>query len=354
MVNQKWPGATQADQDAAAAADIMQLVDYLEAHYSNLISYYELGNELDLPTIPGTTTPLWTGAQYASCCDTVIKAIRAKYVGRKILIHGQTSYSTNPTWISSVAPNMTTVPDGIAIHVYYDYGFYIQDVATFATKNQYSAWGTLPVVVTEHARYDTCITQGGSCNAVDDSGGLAATSTADYTIMTMTSPMFAGSCYQAIEVAPWTVFHPDATNNTIYTSATYEALKALRKGLLADVTTTYASQNPKNNQNTASPYSYGGGYQMRHCSTTDGAGKTAIMGVNRDSIPVTFYFTWAAATSTLTFNETAHLDSCTDNSLANQTAYQMTTTSFPAASHRSGNVITFTVAPRSVFTYVTV
>lgn len=245
---------------------------------------YELGNELDWPSIS------WPAERYVARAKPVAEQIRQLDPSAKLLVLGKTApwdaNSRKPEWQgfdATVAHSLAGLSDGVTIHPYYD-GLPITAMEEYIDK-----LGALyrrhnpkhQVYVTEHARWPSIPAVGRwESNWYQASGSQGGVSTADFLLAMMGRPHVAAAMWHALGTrGPWQLIKWDSLNDTLYPSPTYWAMRVLRDAMLDDVVRVEPS--------LIKGGSYSGGYGARISAMSERQGqKISLMMVNRTSQPL--------------------------------------------------------------------
>lgn len=244
------------------------------------ISSFELGNEVDWEA-----ETKWSATEYVQRVLPLITAAKSKYPQIKFAAMGKTAPWSDPLDSDGkdldaiLAERLGRQVDAVTIHPYYD-GLGIPAMQSYIEKlaKKYRAYNpNVSILVTEHGRWPTVPQTGDwSVNWYQASGSGGALSTADFTLMLMNEAKVSGATWHTISVnGPWQLFHLNKSNDTVYPSAVYWAMRTLRAGFLTDSVEVTPSLNPSTE--------YGGGYDTRLVAMTNKAGNVSLMGVNRSA-----------------------------------------------------------------------
>lgn len=244
------------------------------------ITSFEVGNELDWEAPTN-----WSGTTYVNRVSTLLANAKATYPNIKFAVLGKTNPwgqpldSSGQDFDATCANSIGKYADSVTIHPYYD-GYAIPDMQQTIDKlaAKYKAINpSTTVLVTEHGRWPQVPTTG---NWEDywylASGSFGALSAADFDLMAMNDSNISGAMWHTISAnGPWQLFHLNRTNDTVYPSATYWGMRALRPGFLTDT----VEVTPALNASTE----YWGGYDTRLVAMTNKSGNVSLMGVNRSA-----------------------------------------------------------------------
>lgn len=244
------------------------------------ISYFELGNEVDWEK-----ELQWTGDFYSDRVQPLIAEARRRYPGIKFAVVGGTSPWDNQYADASrkfnraLASRLARNADAVTFHPYYD-GIDVRAMTSYmdALARTYRTYNPhIKVLVTEHGRWPAMPKTGDwRINWYQASGSGGGVSAADFVLMAMNRSDIAGAMWHALGVrGPWQLFHWNRKDDSVYPSAVYWSLRALREGFLSDSIAVTPALVPGK--------SYAGGYDMRLVAMKGKTGNISLMGVNRSA-----------------------------------------------------------------------
>jgi alpha-L-arabinofuranosidase len=244
------------------------------------IIYFELGNEVDWEK-----ELKWSGDFYLNRVQPLIDSARKRYPGIRFAVVGGTApwdkqYANDGRkFDSSLAPRLARNVDAVTFHPYYD-GQDIRVMESYidALARTYRRYNSrIKVLITEHGRWPAMPKTGDwRINWYQASGSGGGVSAADFVLMAINRNDIAGAMWHALGVrGPWQLFHWNQHDDSVYPSAVYWSLRALREGFLTDTIAVKPALIPGN--------SYAGGYDLRLVAMKGKSGQISLMGVNRSA-----------------------------------------------------------------------